>query len=160
MNIFWLDDDVRLCAQYHCDKHVVKMILEYAQLMSTAHHVLDGELAHQSLYRATHVNHPCAVWVRESSSNYNAMYELFIALCREYTFRYGRLHLTFVKLHVVLATPPCNIELGSLTTPPQCMPEEFRKESVVDGYHNYYNQSKCNIALWTSRKAPPWFNYT
>lgn len=158
MNIFWLDKDVHLCVKYHCDKHVVKMILEYAQLMCTAHHVLDGSLAPTPLYKSTHVNHPCAVWVRQSSANYMRLYDLFIALCEEYTYRYGKEHLTYTKLRVPLSLPPVNTPQIALTQPPQCMPEEFHRKNVVEGYRNYYNESKYRMARWTNREVPPWFN--
>ena len=111
MNIFYLDRDVTKCAEYHNDKHVVKMILEYAQLLSTAHRVLDGKeyidassgrkikrwrLEDTSLegclYKATHVNHPSAVWVRQSNNNYNWLVCLFQSLLSEYTHRYGKIH--------------------------------------------------------------------
>jgi len=106
MNIFYLDHDVRKCAEMHNDKHVVKMILEYAQLLSTAHRVLDGILStgisvsgrkrtvyvladnlDAVLYSATHVNHPSAIWVRQSDKNYDWLFGLFQALMDEYTYR-------------------------------------------------------------------------
>ena len=96
MNIFYLDHDVNKCAEMHNDKHVVKMILEYAQLLSTAHRVCDGTILDTFsktgrrkkvwaladnrdtiLYSATHINHPSAVWVRQSSANYGWLYQLF-----------------------------------------------------------------------------------
>lgn len=60
MNIFRLDNDPISAAIYQCDKHVVKMCLETAQLLSTTHRVLDGEEASPVLYKATHKNHPSA----------------------------------------------------------------------------------------------------
>ena len=108
MNIFYLDHDVYNCAEMHNDKHVVKMILEYAQLLSTAHRFLDGTVSsglsktgrkqtryvlsdHREhvLYGATHINHPSAVWVRQSYDNYIWLSNMLIALCEEYTHRYG-----------------------------------------------------------------------
>jgi hypothetical protein len=97
MNIFYLDEDPKICAQYHCDKHVVKMIIEYAQLLSTAHRVLDGFEGYGSsksgnrqvkiwtihdsrdeiLYKATHVNHPSNIWTRSSVKNYHYMFQLW-----------------------------------------------------------------------------------
>ena len=87
MNIFYLDKDPKKCAEMHCDKHVVKMILEYAQLLSTAHRVLDGNewADHVGLYKATHKNHPSAIWARESAGNYFWLNKLFQELCKEYT---------------------------------------------------------------------------
>lgn len=108
MNIFYLDESSALAAQYHCDKHVVKMILESAQLLSTAHRVLDGKKVFEehrgkfkeryrmpgpletSLYEAAYVKHPCSLWARESFENYMWLYWLFIRLLDEYTYRYYR----------------------------------------------------------------------
>ena len=111
MNVFYLDRDPVTAAKMHCDKHVVKMIIEYAQLMSTAHRVLDGEMYYgltkngrkikrwklnsnmeDILYKASHINHPSAIWARQSNNNYNWLYCLFTALCDEYTHRYGKVH--------------------------------------------------------------------
>ena len=111
MNIFYLDHDTQKCAEMHNDKHVVKMILEYAQLLSTAHRILDGVLStgvsasgrkktvyvladdrDTTLYSATHVNHPSAVWVRQSDANYMWLAELLEMVCGEYTYRYGKVH--------------------------------------------------------------------
>ena len=129
MNIFYLDKDPKTCARMHCDKHVVKMIIEYAQLMSTAHRVLDGdpyvsqtlggrriqrwkhplENHEKLLYKASHVNHPSGKWVRESQNHYNWLYKMWEQLCYEYTHRYGRVHLTDLKLRGILAQPPMQI---------------------------------------------------
>lgn len=90
MNIFILDNNIDLCAQAHGNKHVVKMITEYNQLLSTACHVFG--LANDQMYRKTHVNHPCGLWVRESRANFEYLIELNIALLAEYTHRYGKVH--------------------------------------------------------------------
>ena len=106
MNIFYLHENPKICAKYHNDSHCVKMILEYAQLMCTAHRELDviskGSLMDTTLYKATHKNHPSAVWVRESKANYEFLHKLFSALCNEYTHRYGKIHKTEQKLRKLL----------------------------------------------------------
>ena len=79
MNIFYLDEDTEICAQYHCDKHVVKMILEYAQILCTVLH----ELGQEAPYRPTHRNHPCTVWARESLDNWIWLRALCQALNQE-----------------------------------------------------------------------------
>ena len=89
MNIFYLHNDPQVCAAYHCDKHVVKMILEYAQLLSTAHHELDG-VPSIECYKKTHVNHPCTKWVRESLQNYRWLMRLITGLNDEYRKRYNK----------------------------------------------------------------------
>ena len=90
MNIFYLDHDPRLAAQYHCDKHVVKMILESAQLLCTAVNIRAG--GQVSPYKTTHVNHPCSIWVRQNSANAMWVWYLLCYLNAEYSFRYGKLH--------------------------------------------------------------------
>ena len=111
MNIFYLDNDPKICAQMHVDKHCIKMILEYAQLLSTAHRILDGTVSiglgktgrkqtryvlpddrESVLYSATHLNHPSAVWCRQSAMNYHWLYTLLVECCKEYTYRYGKIH--------------------------------------------------------------------
>lgn len=158
MNIFYLDHNPNICAKYHCDKHVVKMILEYAQLLSTAHRFLDKDDVQNSdkLYRATHINHPCSKWVRSSQKNYLWLTDLFVALCHEYTFRYGKEHKTSNLISCLLATPKniCDIDFCQ---PPQAMPEEYKCSSSIDAYREYYRKDKSRFAKWTKRDCPVWF---
>lgn len=176
MNIFLLDYDVSTCAQYHMDRHVIKMILEYAQLLSTAHRVLDGveERAYSStgrlkkilrledgrdsiLYNATHVNHPSAIWVRESDINYRWLHSLLDALCLEYTYRYGRIHATQSKgVVAALRDVPRNIINGPMSEFRLAMPDEFKVDSPVESYRNYYRLGKHNLHSWKGRKIPEW----
>ena len=88
MNIFVLDYDTKVCAQMHCDKHCVKMILETAQLLCGVHHMTGGEAP----YGLSHKNHPCLIWARECIENYVWLCDLGIELCKEYTHRYGKIH--------------------------------------------------------------------
>jgi hypothetical protein len=157
MNIFYLDSNARLAAQYHNDKHVVKMILETAQLLSTAHHILDGDKAIASIYKSTHKNHPSAVWARQSNSNYNWLYNLFCELCNEYTHRYGKVHLTDTKLRSVLKQLPVNINSGTFTQPTQAMPDEYKNVDAVTAYRAYYRSSKAHLAAWTKQSTPSWY---
>ncbi len=162
MNIFYLDEDIYTNASYHCDKHVVKMILEYAQLLSTAHHVLESPLADQ-LYKKTHVNHPSAVWTRASWANYDYVYSLFVACNYEYYTRYNKWHATYVKLGKLLENKPDRIHISyDLTPPPQCMPDEYKSDATFDGtiaaYRNYYRGEKRNFAKWKYTKEPYWWN--
>lgn len=176
MNIFYLHKKPEVSAQLHCDKHVVKMIIEYAQMLSTAHRVLDGKpyveqnlglggrriqrwkhpnpCMEKTLYKASHVNHPSAVWVRESAVQYQYMYDMFVALCDEYTFRYGKVHMTDTKLRVMLDEIPRNLQLGDWREPPQAMPDDVKSESSIDAYHKYYKQYKRDFAVWTNRDVP------
>jgi hypothetical protein len=157
MNIFYLDHNVTTCAKYHVDKHCVKMILEYAQLLSTAHHVLDGELACADLYKATHINHPSAVWVRQSDANYAWLVGLFAALLAEYTHRYGKNHAC-ERMIDLLSNTPRHIPRGSFTEPPCCMPDECKNSSTIKSYRNYYLMSKSHIFAWKNRAQPLWIN--
>ena len=144
MNIFYLDHDVDISAQYHTDKHVVKMILEYAQLLCTAHRLLDNDEG-TVLYKATHKNHPSAIWVRSSAEAYMWAYEHMLALGAEYTKRYGKEHLTIAKCREVLYTLPNGISNDAFAQPPQCMPDEYKAECSVDAYWNYYENEKHTV---------------
>ena len=158
MNIFYLHEDPKICAKYHNDSHCVKMILEYAQLMSTAHRELDviskGSLMDTTLYKATHKNHPSAVWVRESRANYEFLHKLFSALCIEYTRRYGKIHKTDRTLRKLLYWPPRHISDGEFTQPPQAMPNDVKHEDSITAYRNYYKVHKEHLAKWTERPRP------
>ena len=154
MNIFILDLDVKKCAQYHVDKHVVKMILETAQLLCGVHHVTGHDTGHVP-YKLSHKNHPCAIWARESLTNYLYLCELGLELCNEYTYRYGKTHLTDTKLRVLLNEIPNNITLGSYSEPPQCMPEDVKVQNdSISAYHKYYANYKKGFAVWTDRPVP------
>lgn len=156
MNIFFLSNDPVEAAQNHNDKHVIKMILESAQLLCGAHIILDGE--NESLYRLTHKNHPCSVWCRESLDNYIWLYRLFVSLCDEYTHRYGKVHLTDKKLRQILSLPPKNINSIGFTRIAQAMPEQYRHIDPIIAYRQYYVSEKAKFSKWTNRTIPIWFN--
>ena len=190
MNIFYLSENAQECAQMHCDRHVTKMIVEYCQLMSTAHRVLDGEEytdltangrrikrwrldddREQTLMKASHINHPSAIWCRENIENYNWLYDMWSHLLEEYTYRYGKVHAC-AKLKDLLHTLPTNIKTGAFFAPTPAMPPEVkvlaenpqpgRKYDSLKSYHNYYNVSKRGFATWQgkvgSRPTPIWYN--
>lgn len=154
MNIFVLDTDPVIAAKMQCNKHVVKMILESAQLLSTCHHW--HESASDDMYRSTHQNHPCSVWVRQSANNYYWLYQHFLALMDEYTERYGKVHACD-RLRSVLAIAPPTMPFLGLTEFPQCMPEEYKQESTVEAYRAYYAGDKAYMAVWPENKMPEWF---
>jgi len=179
MNIFYLDKDPHGCAQYHCDKHVLKMIIEYAQLLSTAHRLCDGiegrglsksgkrevrvwtldSPLEDVLYKATHVNHPSNIWVRAHRDNYVWLLELWIRLCSEYSKRYGKTHMTYSKLSNALCNIPKHIDNGiNLLKFPQCMPEDCqRDDDPVTAYRSFYRAHKREFATWKNG-IPEWFN--
>jgi hypothetical protein len=176
MNVFYLNEDPVKCAEEHCDKHVVKMVIEYAQLLSTAHRVNDGieyseltpkgrmvkrwllrDSRETKLYKAAHVNHPDAIWARKSCGNYNYLYKLFVATCDEYTKRYGKVHETDRKLRNILALEPENIKCDKFVEPPQCMPDHCKDSNTIQAYKNYYILEKAKFAKWKNN-IPEWFN--
>lgn len=170
MNIFVLDNNPWLAARYHCDKHVVKMILETAQLLSTAHHILNPNciknrngtwfLYGRKIYGPTHANHPCAIWARERLANYEWLLELGLGLCSEYTYRYNRVHQSSTVLSALKIRPVSLIvEKSRIMTPHvQCVPDECKVENnPVEAYRNYYRTHKRDIAKWKLGNTPEWF---
>ena len=154
MNRFVLHADPLVAARMHCDKHVVKMILEEAQMLSTVQRAHGNE--DDRLYRATHRHHPCTVWAGESVENYRWAWLLLCALLREYEYRYGRVHLTS-RLRDLLADPPADLPSRGLTPFPQAMPEQFRGDDPVAAYRRFYLLDKVRFARWTRRSAPEWW---
>lgn len=161
MNIFATDKSPVVSAKNLPNILVNKMALESAQLLSTAHIVIDGV---QIGYRKTHENHPSAVWARESAANYEWLYEHFKALCAEYTFRTGKIHECEVKLMDVLSKPPKNCPHIKRSKPPKCMPEEHKVECVYQSYRNYLTakfkawavRDKPLHVKWDKRGSPSW----
>jgi hypothetical protein len=155
MNIFFLDENPTLSAQYHVDKHVVKMILETAQLLCSVHHVTD-QVTDQVPYKLSHKNHPCAVWARQSLSNYLYLCELGLELGKEYTYRYGKRHKSIDVINWCIVNKPNIPDIG-FTKPAMAMPDEYKVDSVVESYRNYYIGAKIDLASWKNREKPFWF---
>ncbi len=184
MNIFYLDHCPVKCAEMHVDRHVCKMVIEYAQLLSTAHRVLDGEMylgktvnnrnikrwrlpdgREERLMKPTMMNHPSAIWVRQSSANYTWLYKMWCELQKEFTYRYGKVHAT-ARLIPDLAKVPDNCPIGPFTGPTPAMPDPCKVPGdSLKSYHNYYRMNKSHLWSWkgkiNSRKVPPfmkeWF---
>lgn len=180
MNIFYLSLDARDCAEQHCDQHVIKMITEYGQLLSTAHRVLDGKEEvrfregtnhkykywvhpswESSLYKASHVNHPAGIWVRQSAEHYMYLYNLMLWCNHEFVYRYGKQddHLVICKLKGELSIPPMALwNVGGFIDPPQCMPEQYRDlSSTIQAYRNFYIGDKVSFATYKKRSPPSWY---
>jgi hypothetical protein len=172
MNIFVLDEQPEISAQMMCDKHVVKMILESCQLLSTAHHVLDGDVVvvdtgkrkyktsictRKNICKATMINHPCTIWARETRANYLWLWKHAYALCKEYTARYGKVHAMESMLMDGLYNPPANIKKGKLTPFAQAMPDQYKDSNAVVAYRKYYINEKERFAKWKASSAPEWF---
>tara|TARA_B110000211_G_C14042027_1_gene537207 strand:- start:566 stop:1138 length:573 start_codon:yes stop_codon:yes gene_type:complete len=184
MNLFILDKDPIKAAQLQCDKHVVKMIVESAQMLSTAHRMLDGVQTRRKsqsgktmskywelpddreavLYKAVHMGHPCTVWTMQNDNNYRWHYDHFSALCREYTYRYDKTHATQTKLKSYLMNLPNNIKQGwkyqmtpfalAMKAEPQCINEN----DIVQSYKDYYQTKQDRFKMaWTRRSIPEWF---
>ena len=174
MNIFILDDNPRACAEYHLDKHVVKMPLETAQLICTAHwithffgHIPQAIDSYETKklreysseydifpYKPVMPNHPCSIWVRSSMQNYMYLTALGIALGREYTHRYNRKHKSAELLYDL---PSIKLPDDGLTDFAQAMPDEYRDSDAITAYRSYYRGDKAYIAKWTKRDTPWWF---
>ena len=169
MNIFYLHDDPEIAAQHHCDKHVVKMVLETAQLLCTTAREQGFE---DVPYKSTHKNHPCAIWARENRSNFEWLQQFGMALCREYTHRYEKVHKSQAVIEELYTGSGLGREvyesLGSrsMSRLPQCMPDKYKVDCSVDvkwegwarrtarAYQAYYRGEKSGFAKWTKRHVP------
>jgi hypothetical protein len=180
MNIFYLDKEPQTCAEMHVDKHVVKMILEYAQLLSTTHRYLDGTINIGSstsgrkktiyrlpdgrdnlLYSATHINHPSAIWVRKNQQNYIWLTKLLSELCKEYTYRYGKVHKCeqIGLVEYLRNNEPKNIPMGPFTEPTPAMPDHYKVSGdSISSYKNYYLGDKTRMFSWKNRETPAWIS--
>jgi hypothetical protein len=183
MNIFYISEDPKTCAEQHVDKHVVKMIIEYAQLMSTAHRILDGVQDIEQRYvlgslparwrkvkvwrhpdpkfdsglmKASHINHPSAVWTRSNKQNYVWLNQMWNYLLKEYTYRYGKIHAC-EKYKDLLYLLPKNIVDGKFYPPTPAMPDDCKTENVLESYRKYYIDYKKGFANWKKREVPDWY---
>ena len=150
MNIFLLDWDVPTCAKYHCDKHVVKMILESTQMLSSVNTKYESDLAP---YKPVHQKHPCTLWAGEPVDNYNHLLYLAKELCKEYTYRYGKVH----KCQNVIAKigqPPVKLTTRGNTAPAQAMPDIYKNTDPIQAYRDYYLHEKQRFAVWKNRPIP------
>jgi hypothetical protein len=154
MNIFVLDWDVKKCATYHNDKHVVKMILETAQLLCGVHWSTGSEAP----YKLSHKNHPCSVWVRQDLNNYLWLCELGLELCKEYSYRYGKRHKSQEIIEWCICNKP-NIPDVDFTMPPKAMPDHYKVTDPVQSYRNYYMGDKKDFCEWKGRETPYWYNH-
>lgn len=154
MNIFYLDHDPVIAARYQVDKHVVKMILESAQLLCTAHHA--HGVGQDWMYKPTHKNHPSAIWVRESGGNYNWLWVHAMALLDEYQLRYKKKHACTYIIKKLYQPPKTLINKAFLTPIKLAMPDEYKRACPVESYRAYYNGAKRELHQWTRRAKPTW----
>jgi hypothetical protein len=151
MNIFVLDNDVAKCAEYHCDKHVVKMILESAQILSTVCRQSGLDVG----YKPTHSHHPCTIWASESLDNWIWLRNLTALLNAEYKYRYEKSN-NHKSYDLVATLPLPNIPDIGLTPFAQAMPDEYKHDDAVVAYRNYYKCVKAPFLQWTKRPIPKW----
>jgi len=159
LNIFVLDTDVEKAAKWHVDRHVVKMPLETAQMLCTSRHEL-GEAPEHIPYKKAYVNHPCTIWARESYANYQWLCDMGIELCKEYTYRYGKVHKCQAVIeNCIENTPDSNVfTYLELTEYAQAMDEEYKLSDPVLAYRKYYKLGKSHLHDWKYREAPEWIN--
>lgn len=154
MNIFILDNDITKCAQYHCDQHVVKMILESVQMLCTAL----NKKGFTTPYKSTHIKHPCVLWVEESFDNFLWLQNLALALNTEYRFRFER-DSDHKSIAVLKDISAYDYEKRGLTAFPQAMPDEYKTPGdAVKAYRQFYLGEKMAFAKWTKRSIPEWAN--
>ena len=182
MNIFYLDKDPIVAAEMSCDKHVCKMIIESAQMLSTAHRMLDGvqytgktkkgrnikrwkhpnSNLEETLYLACHTGHPSTVWVMENAYHYNWLYKHMMALHKQWQLRYGHIddHKTIQLLGDILKHPPKNIPLNKIATEPTPAMPDYCKipGDSIASYRKYYVFEKQRFATWKSpASVPDWY---
>ena len=151
MNIFYLHEDPKLAASYVYDKHKVKMILESAQMLCTAHHHYAEKLGYDNSYipyKKAHYNHPSTIWCRQNDKQYMWLFNHMLALGAEYTKRYGKKHVSIDKCFGPLSFLPPNIPTDQeFTEPPQCMPDKYKVPGCsITAYWNYYEGEKYTVA--------------
>jgi len=156
MNIFHLDKDAEICASYHCDKHVVKMVLETGQILSTVYQKYCG--TDDQLYKPTHSNHPMTLWVGESLANYMWTMDLLGHLLNQYRLRYhNKIHKTGRILNNLICLNE-NIkdkfDVKNFTDPPLCMPDDCKRDCYIFSYRKYYKEYKSHFAKYTSVDTP------
>ncbi len=153
MNIFLLDHDIERCAQYHCDQHVVKMILESVQMLCT---VLNNR-GLETPYKSTHSKHPCVLWAGESFDNFLWLKDLALCLNDEYRYRFDK-HQDHRSIAVLASISGYRFARRGLTPFAQAMPDEYRiPGDAVTAYRQFYIGEKRRFARWSRRQRPDWF---
>lgn len=157
MNIFVVDKDPQKSVIMLVDKHVVKMILESSQLLCTAHHVCGTPLKDGYFLKQTHINHPSSRWTRQSVDNYKWLTKHNYALCKEYTYRYDKIHKVEKEglMRWLINNIPDLPNIG-LTSFALAMPDEYKSDDPVKSYRNYYINCKSHLFNWKKRNCPDW----
>jgi hypothetical protein len=154
MNIFVLSFNVDECAVWHNDRHVCKQIIEAVQLLCGAF-TYQGLDAPYKLSKS-HLNHPCAIWTRQSLANWVWLYRLVEALNNEWKYRYE--HTRNHKCYDVAKTLPTpNLKDISFTKPANVTGGNYDHLEITEAYKNYYMNEKAHLATWKKRDKPEWF---
>jgi hypothetical protein len=180
MNIFVLDLDPQKCAEYHCDKHLVKRITEHNQILGSIAYTARGVNRKADItsefvskvfpgfprkiedrphpYGIGYKNHPCTTWAGKSLNNYQWLCTLTAYMCKEYTKRYGRKHAGEDICRWYADNHP-NLPMLGITQHAQAMPDDCKIHGdVVTAYRNYYKKYKSSFAKWAHSPKPEWFN--
>lgn len=160
MQMFILDDDFSLNAQYYVDRHVCKIQTEIAQLLSTCWHLTADRSLPDFIFKPTHENHPCSKWIRTSVDNYHWSINLGLALHDEYNYRYsgnGKYQRESQIFNWCKQNTP-DLPLIGLTVFAQAMPEKYQQSNTIEAYRNYYRIEKAHLFKWKKRKQPYWIN--
>ena len=168
MNIFVTDKDPAQAAKNLCDKHIAKMIVESAQMLSTAWWLLDSGCPGASIYKPTHKHHPCTKWVMESDGNYLWLGQHAMAMCLEFTRRYGGIHKTQALVECLWKHPPRNIPNHGMRHMTPFVDAYCGDDPVghfmcyvpgdpVQSYRNFYKLDKTRFAKWNHGSKPSWW---
>ena len=177
MNLFFLHHDPKRCAEFHCDKHVVKMIIELVQMLYTAHYILKSDLP-EDHYKPCHINHPTCIWIRQKIENYTYASQLAVYLAEEYTHRYFKIHgsekharwlnenvpvfsKTFTYSENTHLSTNKHLERLGLSQVPLAMPDDCKlnEPDTIQCYREYYMVHKKRFVRWTRRPVPWWFSF-
>lgn len=183
MNIFYIEESPDHAARSMVDKHIVKQIVESAQMLSTAHRLLDAKetlvnvngkqkhiwlydneqvipgtsiIENPNCYLVAHAKHPSTIWTMATADNYRWHVELFRSMINEYHARYNNQHKT-EQLLPFLQNIPHNLSSGNFTPPTPAMPDEYKTSSVLESYRQYYAGEKWKFAKWKHNQIPEWF---
>lgn len=182
MNLFYLDEGLDKCAEYHVDKHVNKMILEAGQILCTNMWIdknigcaprkltkdenalitqyrkdVKAGMERHFPYMPTMQNHPSTVWARTSIENHYWTHCYAHALAEEYRYRYGKSHKSFWEVINKLPEPQHMPDAG-FTTFGLAMPEELKDyDNPIQSYRDYYHLDKATFASWKFRARPDWW---
>ena len=176
MNIFAVNDNPHIAAVELCDQHIVKMPIESAQMLSTAHRCLDGDRFEDRtsngrrytrwifsderesvLYKSTMRGHPCTQWVMENLQNYLWLSIHALEMCEEYTRRYDKRHGSQDVIEYLRVNYPKNMPNAMRSPFAQAMPDYCKRSNAVDAYQTFYIEEKARFARWSKTCPPSWY---